>query len=599
MGMLKDIVQAIIRDPLIPVEKRAEKRKETKVAAYRPVARRGAFCDPSSSKPCVTVCEPSQGCACDCRSLKVALVKELARRQLNIVVSGMKLGCSGACKNGPMLGFPQKGFWYLRVKMEQIPEIVEETLVHGRILHDRLSLSPDRSCRSDVYFEKDTGLLAVIDDQTSMVEIAKYFMEFERGLSCGKCIPCRVGLKRMEEGLERVIAGQGTTADLEQIKSLCQMMKEAAYCDFAMASSRPIFSAVEYFEKEFRSVVSEAPPAPVEERVERVKKKEMVTASAAEPTVAGAEVPIAAEALQVAAEASTVEEAIAVKGTEEALQVESRLEELAEGREGVVAVEVKAVIEPSVEASVEAVSVGEAPADIAGGEKAEETVTGTERPEGVGEVSEGAGVVVEVVGEAVAETAAERAGGAPPVDELPPVEVMPPRVVVEESGTLAGQGIEIAEEKETEIAVEAAVSEEVVSSVAPEMLPVVEEVAEVVEGATGSEAGQEVAIEVVSEAEVAATEVIASGEMVEELPAMVEEAPPMPEEKPAVIVETVQAVGTTAEPIPSKVEAPPGKAKKSTATKGQAAKSQAPKAKAEKAPKGKKKSSSGTKKGKK
>jgi len=78
---------------------------------------------------------------------------------------------------------------------------------------------PDRSYRSDIYYEKTTGLLAAIDDSVCMVEAAKYFMDFEKGLSCGKCVPCRLGMVRMHESMTRIAAGEGSAADWR--KSSC------------------------------------------------------------------------------------------------------------------------------------------------------------------------------------------------------------------------------------------------------------------------------------------------------------------------------------------------------------------------------------------
>jgi len=211
------------------------------------------FCDPASKKPCVTVCAPQGKCDCECEAVRKALKEVIAERQLSFTVGDAKTGCAGSCKNGPFLGFPQKGFFYVNVHPENVPEIVEETLVHGRILFPHISINPERSYRSDILYDKSTGLLAGIDSSVCMVEVAKYFLDFEEGLSCGKCVPCRIGMKRMLESMERIVAGTGTEQDLEQIRALCKTMKATPHCDFALASSRPVLSAITHFEEEFKA----------------------------------------------------------------------------------------------------------------------------------------------------------------------------------------------------------------------------------------------------------------------------------------------------------------------------------------------------------
>ena len=210
-----------------------------------------SFCDAASRKPCITVCRPRAGCACGCEPVRETLLEGIARLQLNIEVGDAKAGCSGTCQAGPFLGFPQRGFFYLGVQPKDVPNILYETIIHGRILFDLLSTNPERSYREDIYYERDSGFLAAIHDRICMVQVAKSFLDFEKGLSCGKCVPCRIGMQRMHEGMDRIIEGQGTLEDLEHIRSLCQTMISLPHCEFAMTSSRPALSAITYFEDEF------------------------------------------------------------------------------------------------------------------------------------------------------------------------------------------------------------------------------------------------------------------------------------------------------------------------------------------------------------
>lgn len=249
---LKDLKQDIrekVQTGLRVAVKRVVPAPEEK--GLSPSLKGNVFCDPGSHKACVTVCAPREGCSCDAAALREALEKALKEHGLNIPLGNAKTGCPGRCEHGPFLGFPQKGFFYLRVPPAAAEEVVRETLIKGRLLFPYLSISPDRSYRQDILYDRFSGLLAAIDDTVCMVEVAKYFLDFEEGLSCGKCVPCRLGIKRMEESLERIVSGHGTMDDLEQLGLLCETMIYAPHCRFAMASTKPVLSAITYFRDEF------------------------------------------------------------------------------------------------------------------------------------------------------------------------------------------------------------------------------------------------------------------------------------------------------------------------------------------------------------
>lgn len=256
-----------------------------------------SFCDPSSDKPCITVCTPRPGCTCDCEGVKNALIDELARRSLrNVTLGALKVGCQKGCATGPFIGFPQRGYYYLGVKPEMIPVIVEETLINGRILFPLLSLNTDRAFRPDLYYEKETGLLAAIDAKVSMVDVAKYFLDYEDKISCSKCEPCRVGIKNLYECMGRILAGDGSIDDVEEMVSIAQAMVNDPKCVFPSGSSKPLLSALTLFEDEFRAIVGPSRPKPppvIEEPPAEPEVAAEPVSEAAEPA-ATAEVPVEA-----------------------------------------------------------------------------------------------------------------------------------------------------------------------------------------------------------------------------------------------------------------------------------------------------------------
>jgi NADH-quinone oxidoreductase subunit F len=96
-----------------------------------------------------------------------------------------------------------------------------------------------------------SGGMIVVDDDTCMVEFAKYFLEFATAESCGKCVPCRIGGVRLLETLTRITEGQGTLADVDTIKYISQNMREGALCSLGQLTPGPVMSAIRFFGDEF------------------------------------------------------------------------------------------------------------------------------------------------------------------------------------------------------------------------------------------------------------------------------------------------------------------------------------------------------------
>lgn len=96
-----------------------------------------------------------------------------------------------------------------------------------------------------------SGGLVVMDDHTCMVEVARFFMNFTQNESCGKCVPCREGTKRMLEILERIVAGNGTLEDLDILEELAKMITDTALCGLGKSAAQPVMSTLRVFRDEY------------------------------------------------------------------------------------------------------------------------------------------------------------------------------------------------------------------------------------------------------------------------------------------------------------------------------------------------------------
>ncbi len=109
-----------------------------------------------------------------------------------------------------------------------------------------------------------SGGLIVMDEDTCMVDMAKFFLEFTVDESCGKCTPCRIGTKRLLEKLEKITSGKGTLEDIDDLEALCYYIKENSLCGLGQTAPNPVLSTLRFFRDEYVAhVVDKKCPAGV------------------------------------------------------------------------------------------------------------------------------------------------------------------------------------------------------------------------------------------------------------------------------------------------------------------------------------------------
>jgi NAD-dependent dihydropyrimidine dehydrogenase PreA subunit len=98
-----------------------------------------------------------------------------------------------------------------------------------------------------------SGGMIVMDNTTCMVDVAKYFLDFLIDESCGKCIPCRLGLQRLRELLGEFSAGRGSLEDLEELDSLAHAVRDGSLCALGGSAPNPVLATLRYFRDEYEA----------------------------------------------------------------------------------------------------------------------------------------------------------------------------------------------------------------------------------------------------------------------------------------------------------------------------------------------------------
>lgn len=125
----------------------------------------------------------------------------------------------------------------------------------GCIPASLLDTSVDYESLAKVGSMMGSGGMVVMDQDTSMVEVSRFYMEFCRGETCGKCIPCRAGTVQMYQALTKILKGEATEADLVKLEELCDMVKYTSLCGLGQSAPNPVLSTLRYFREEYLALL--------------------------------------------------------------------------------------------------------------------------------------------------------------------------------------------------------------------------------------------------------------------------------------------------------------------------------------------------------
>ncbi|HDZ84045.1 MAG TPA: NADH-quinone oxidoreductase subunit F, partial [Nitrospirae bacterium] len=123
----------------------------------------------------------------------------------------------------------------------------------GCIPADQFDLPVDFDSLASVGSMMGSGSMVVVDDTTCMVDLAKFFISFTQHESCGKCVPCRIGTKRMLEILTRITEGKGVSGDIELLEELGNDIKMTSLCGLGQSAPNPVLSTIRFFRDEYES----------------------------------------------------------------------------------------------------------------------------------------------------------------------------------------------------------------------------------------------------------------------------------------------------------------------------------------------------------
>jgi len=127
----------------------------------------------------------------------------------------------------------------------------------GCVPAEYLDLEIDYDSVQEVGAIMGSGGLIVMDQDTCVVDVARFFIDFVQKESCGKCVPCRIGTKRMFDILTRITAGEGEAKDIEKLEELGKMVNRASLCGLGQTAPNPVLSTIRYFRDEYEAHIND------------------------------------------------------------------------------------------------------------------------------------------------------------------------------------------------------------------------------------------------------------------------------------------------------------------------------------------------------
>ncbi|MBW2659385.1 MAG: NADH-quinone oxidoreductase subunit NuoF [Deltaproteobacteria bacterium] len=127
----------------------------------------------------------------------------------------------------------------------------------GCIPQQHIDLPVDYEGLASVGSMMGSGGMVVLDETDCMVNISKFFLEFTQSESCGKCVPCRLGTKRLLEILTRITEGKGKKGDIELLQNLAEDVRDSSLCGLGMSAPNPVLSTIKYFRHEYEAHIND------------------------------------------------------------------------------------------------------------------------------------------------------------------------------------------------------------------------------------------------------------------------------------------------------------------------------------------------------
>ncbi len=206
----------------------------------------------------ISLCSRDENCTNQVHEVTTAFQDKFKELGIKVSVRKIKTVCSGCCKKGVFVDIGGAVFYHM-VRPDNVESIIRDTILEGDILSAYCSIERSFVGDEKMVYDRSANVLIYTDSQFCLAEGVRSLLRKDGLSSCGKCVPCRLGVKKLDQILSALLAGKARVDDVDRLRELGVVMDASSRCALAGKFVAPLFVAMDSFGEElsFICVLSE------------------------------------------------------------------------------------------------------------------------------------------------------------------------------------------------------------------------------------------------------------------------------------------------------------------------------------------------------
>ncbi len=201
----------------------------------------------------IALCSREENCANYIHEVTQSFQAGFRERGLKVAVRKINTICSGHCGKGVFVDIGGSVFYH-QVKPADVPRIIQDTIVDSDILPQHYAMERSMEGDEKIIYERAANVLIYTEAQFCLADGLRQALQRDGLSSCGKCVPCRLGVKKLDQLLSRFLEGKARVDDVERLRELAVVMDISSRCALASKFISPLFTAMRHFGEELNFV---------------------------------------------------------------------------------------------------------------------------------------------------------------------------------------------------------------------------------------------------------------------------------------------------------------------------------------------------------
>ncbi|MEW5949016.1 MAG: NADH-ubiquinone oxidoreductase-F iron-sulfur binding region domain-containing protein [Thermodesulfobacteriota bacterium] len=201
----------------------------------------------------IALCSRDENCTNQVHEVTTAFQEKFKDLGVKVGIRKIKTVCSGRCNKGVFVDIGGAVFYHM-VRPDNVESVIRDTILEGDVLSAHYSIERSFVGDEKVIYDRAANVLIYIDSQFCLAEGLRGLLRKDGLSSCGKCVPCRLGVKKLDQILSALLAGKARVDDVDRLRELAVVMDASSRCALAGKFVAPLFVAMDNFGEELNFV---------------------------------------------------------------------------------------------------------------------------------------------------------------------------------------------------------------------------------------------------------------------------------------------------------------------------------------------------------